>query len=208
MRRMVFPYLLPLTSHSLLLTLFMLQTVIQNIIRFVVLVLVQVLVLNHVQFLGFVNPYVYVLFILSLPVRTPRWLTLVLSFGLGMAVDAFADTLGLHAFACVLAGFLRMVSEPILKAFPGRIVNIHPSLLPKYGGKGMYGDRVHEAVKRAGDRESGITIHHVNERYDEGASIFQATCPVEPADTPADVARKVHAWEYAHYPRVIESLLS
>ena len=71
MRRMVFPYLLPLTSHSLLLTLFMLQTVIQNIIRFVVLVLVQVLVLNHVQFLGFVNPYVYVLFILSLPVRTP-----------------------------------------------------------------------------------------------------------------------------------------
>lgn len=108
----------------------------------------------------------------------------------------------------VLAGFLRMVSEPILKAFPGRIVNIHPSLLPKYGGKGMYGDRVHEAVKRAGDRESGITIHHVNERYDEGAIIFQATCPVEPADTPADVARKVHALEYAHYPRVIESLLS
>ena len=112
MRRMVFPYLLPLTSHSLLLTLFMLQTVIQNIIRFVVLVLVQVLVLNHVQFLGFVNPYVYVLFILSLPVRTPRWLTLVLSFGLGMAVDAFADTLGLHAFACVLAGFLR---DPLVK---------------------------------------------------------------------------------------------
>ena len=90
----------------------MLQTVIQNIIRFVVLVLVQVLVLNHVQFLGFVNPYIYVLFILSLPVRTPRWLVLLLSFGLGIAVDAFADTLGLHAFACVLAGFLR---DPLIK---------------------------------------------------------------------------------------------
>ena len=107
----------------------------------------------------------------------------------------------------VLAGFLCMISAPLLQAFPERIVNIHPALLPKFGGKGMYGMRVHEAVVEAGEQESGITIHYINERYDEGAIIFQAKCPVVPSDTPDDVARKVHALEYEYYPRVIERVL-
>ncbi len=107
----------------------------------------------------------------------------------------------------VLAGFMNKISDVILQAFPGKIVNIHPALLPKYGGKGMYGMRVHEAVVKAGERESGITIHYINERYDEGAIIFQASCPVLPSDTPEEVADKVHALEYKHYPRVIERLL-
>ena len=102
----------------------------------------------------------------------------------------------------VLAGFMNKISDVILQAFPGKIVNIHPALLPKYGGKGMY-----EAVVKAGERESGITIHYINEHYDEGAIIFQASCPVLPSDTPEEVASKVHALEYAHYPHVIESLL-
>ena len=107
----------------------------------------------------------------------------------------------------VLAGFMNKISDVILQAFPGKIVNIHPALLPKYGGKGMYGMHVHEAVVKAGERESGITIHYINEHYDEGAIIFQASCPVLPSDTPDQVAAKVHALEYAHYPHVIESLL-
>ena len=107
----------------------------------------------------------------------------------------------------VLAGFMNKISDVILQAFPGKIVNIHPALLPKYGGKGMYGMHVHEAVVKAGERESGITIHYINEHYDEGAIIFQASCPVLPSDTPEEVAAKVHALEYAHYPHVIESLL-
>lgn len=108
--------------------------------------------------------------------------------------------------AVVLAGFLLRVPQAIVDAFPGRIINIHPALLPKFGGKGMYGHHVHEAVKAAGETESGITIHHVNGRYDEGSIIFQARCPVSPLDTPDDIARKVHALEYEHYPRVIERL--
>jgi len=107
----------------------------------------------------------------------------------------------------VLAGFLLKVSQPLLDAFPRRIVNIHPALLPKYGGKGMYGDRVHRAVVEAGERESGITIHYVNENYDEGDIIFQARCEVIPGETPEDVARKVHELEYAHFPVVIDALL-
>ncbi len=107
----------------------------------------------------------------------------------------------------VLAGFLLRVPPLLLQAYPQRIVNIHPSLLPKHGGKGMYGDRVHEAVVAAGDSESGITIHYVNERYDEGAPIAQFRCPVLPGDTAADVAAKVHALEYEHYPQVVEQLL-
>ena len=107
----------------------------------------------------------------------------------------------------VLAGFMNKISDVILQAFPGKLVNIHPALLPKYGGKGMYGMHVHEAVVKAGERESGITIHYINEHYDEGAIIFQASCPVIPSDTPEEVASKVHALEYAHYPHVIESLL-
>lgn len=107
----------------------------------------------------------------------------------------------------VLAGFLFRVPDLLLHAYPYKIINIHPALLPKYGGKGMYGDRVHQAVVTAGEKESGITIHYINEHYDEGAIIFQASCPVLPSDTPDEVAAKVHALEYAHYPHVIESLL-
>lgn len=107
----------------------------------------------------------------------------------------------------VLAGFMNKISEVVLKAFPDKIVNIHPALLPAYGGKGMYGHHVHEAVLAAGEKESGITIHYINERYDEGDIIFQATCPVLPADTPDALAARVHALEYAHYPHVIEETL-
>lgn len=107
----------------------------------------------------------------------------------------------------VLAGFMNKISDALLKAFPGRIINIHPALLPKHGGKGMFGMHVHEAVVAAGEKESGITIHYINEHYDEGATIFQATCPVLAVDTPEDVAAKVHALEYAHYPHVIEETL-
>jgi phosphoribosylglycinamide formyltransferase 1 len=87
------------------------------------------------------------------------------------------------------------------------MVNIHPALLPKYGGKGMYGMRVHEAVKAANESETGITIHLVNEQYDEGDVIFQATCPVGPDDTPADIAHNIHQLEHQHFPVVIEQIL-
>ena len=107
----------------------------------------------------------------------------------------------------VLAGFLLHIPEKLLRTYHNKIVNIHPSLLPKYGGKGMYGDRVHEAVVAAGDKESGITIHYINEHYDEGDTIFQASCVVQPTDTPEDVACKVHQLEYKYFPRVIEDVL-
>jgi len=112
-----------------------------------------------------------------------------------------------HVDFIALAGFLCKVSAPLLCAFPRQIVNIHPALLPKYGGKEMYGMRVHEAVIAAGEQESGITIHYVNEDYDRGAILFQATCPVLPDDTPDALAARVHALEYAHYPQAIEKLL-
>ncbi|MBN2613802.1 MAG: phosphoribosylglycinamide formyltransferase [Bacteroidales bacterium] len=107
----------------------------------------------------------------------------------------------------ILAGFLWLVPASITEAFPGRIVNIHPALLPKYGGKGMYGEKVHQAVKSAGEKESGITIHYVNNEYDKGNIIFQARCPVDPSDTPETIAEKVHGLEYKHYPEVIENLI-
>lgn len=107
----------------------------------------------------------------------------------------------------VLAGFLLRIPDVLLHVYPYRIINIHPSLLPKYGGKGMYGDRVHETVVAAGEKESGITIHYINEHYDEGQIIFQATCSVLPQDSFAEVAAKVHALEYKHYPRVIEEVI-
>ncbi|MDD2314847.1 MAG: phosphoribosylglycinamide formyltransferase [Proteiniphilum sp.] len=107
----------------------------------------------------------------------------------------------------VLAGFLLKVSKSLLEAYPGRIVNIHPALLPKHGGKGMYGDRVHQAVLDAGETESGITIHYINEHYDEGDIIFQATCKVEPDDNFEMLAARVHALEYTHFPSVIEAVL-
>lgn len=108
----------------------------------------------------------------------------------------------------VLAGFLYMVPDVLLHAFPNRIVNIHPALLPKFGGKGMYGMHVHEAVVAASETETGITIHYINERYDEGTVIFQASCPVLPTDTPEEVAANVHKLEYEYYPKVVEQLLN
>ena len=108
----------------------------------------------------------------------------------------------------VLAGFMNKISDILLKAYPNKIINIHPALLPKHGGKGMYGMHVHEAVVASGEKESGITIHYINENYDEGAVIFQAACPVLSTDTPEEVANKVHALEYAHYPHVIEEILA
>ena len=104
----------------------------------------------------------------------------------------------------VLAGFMWLVPDYLIKAFPGKIINIHPALLPKFGGKGMYGMYVHDAVKAAGEKETGITIHEVNERYDEGRVLFQATCSIDITDPPEQIAQKVHELEYAHYPRVIE----
>lgn len=107
----------------------------------------------------------------------------------------------------VLAGFLWLVPPCITAAYPNRIINIHPALLPAYGGKGMYGHHVHEAVLAAGEQQSGITIHYVNDRYDSGDIIFQATCPVLPDDTPDTLAARVHELEYRHFPRVIEEVL-
>ena len=107
----------------------------------------------------------------------------------------------------VLAGFLWKVPSALVNAFPGKIINIHPALLPKYGGKGMYGHFVHEAVIASGDTESGITIHLVDELYDHGSPIFQAFCPVLPDDTPDTLAAKIHGLEHANYPRVIEGFI-
>lgn len=104
----------------------------------------------------------------------------------------------------VLAGFLWLIPENLIRTFPGKIINIHPALLPKFGGKGMYGMKVHEAVKASGETETGITIHEVNERYDEGRILFKAICPVMPEDTPEAIADKVHQLEYFWYPKVIE----
>jgi len=104
----------------------------------------------------------------------------------------------------VLAGFLWLIPQQLIAVYPNRIVNIHPALLPRYGGKGMYGEKVHEAVKAAGDKQSGITIHLVNEHFDEGRILFQATCNLTSEDTPDSIAHKVHALEYRHYPAVIE----
>lgn len=105
----------------------------------------------------------------------------------------------------VLAGFLWLVPFNLIQNF--KIINIHPALLPKYGGKGMFGMNVHKAVVENKESESGISIHFVNENYDEGKLIFQAKCKVEPSDTPEDVAQKVHQLEYQHFPQVIEKVL-
>lgn len=107
----------------------------------------------------------------------------------------------------VLAGFLWKIPQALISAYPQKIVNIHPALLPKYGGKGMYGHFVHEAVIAAGEKESGITIHYVDELYDHGQIIFQAKCPVTDKDTPDTLAHKIHELEHAHYPGEIGSLL-
>ncbi|MFC4231924.1 phosphoribosylglycinamide formyltransferase [Parasediminibacterium paludis] len=107
----------------------------------------------------------------------------------------------------VLAGFLWKVPAALIKAYPDKIINIHPALLPKYGGKGMYGHFVHEAVVANGETESGITIHYVNENFDEGKHIFQASCAVTKADTPDTVAAKIHQLEHLHFPRIVEEVV-
>jgi phosphoribosylglycinamide formyltransferase-1 len=107
----------------------------------------------------------------------------------------------------VLAGFLWLVPGNIIEKYQGRIINIHPALLPGYGGKGMYGDAVHRSVIANHDPESGITIHYVNKMYDEGDIIFQARCRVDPDETPESLAQKVHKLEYIHFPRIIEDLV-
>lgn len=107
----------------------------------------------------------------------------------------------------ILAGFLWLVPAYLIQAFPDHIVNIHPALLPKYGGKGMYGHHVHAAVKAAGESESGMTIHLVNEKYDQGRILFQGRCDLTPEDTAESIAAKVLKLEHLHYPRVIESLI-
>nr|WP_321233759.1 phosphoribosylglycinamide formyltransferase [uncultured Psychroserpens sp.] len=108
----------------------------------------------------------------------------------------------------VLAGFLWKFPEHILKAFPNKVINIHPALLPKYGGKGMYGMHVHEAIIANNETETGITIHYVNEHYDEGAIIFQSKCAVNMTDSAQDVANKIHELEMEHFPKVVEKLLN
>lgn len=107
----------------------------------------------------------------------------------------------------VLAGFLWQIPAHIVRAFRGRIVNIHPALLPKYGGKGMYGVRVHQAVKDAGEKETGITIHHVNEKYDKGKVIIKVTCDLTPEDTVEEIADKVRQLELMMYPMVVAKML-
>lgn len=107
----------------------------------------------------------------------------------------------------VLAGFMWLVPNYIVADFENRIINIHPALLPKFGGKGMYGMNVHNAVKQAGETESGITIHFVNNHYDEGNIIEQFTCRLTPSDSPEDIARKVQKLEHENYPKVIDNLV-
>jgi phosphoribosylglycinamide formyltransferase-1 len=107
----------------------------------------------------------------------------------------------------VLAGFLWKIPAALIAHWPQRIINIHPALLPKYGGKGMFGAHVHKAVLEASEKESGITIHYVDEHYDHGATIFQATCSVEPTDTVASLSQRIHTLEHKYYPQVVEELL-
>jgi phosphoribosylglycinamide formyltransferase 1 len=113
--------------------------------------------------------------------------------------------IGIHFI--VLAGFLWLVPENILRNYKGRIINIHPALLPKYGGKGMFGDKVHQAVIEAGEKETGISIHYVNEKYDEGQIIFQEKFPILPGDTSESIAERIHKLEHEHFPKVIEKLV-
>ncbi len=121
--------------------------------------------------------------------------------------DLVLDELKEKADFIVLAGFLWIIPGNIIKAYPGKIVNIHPALLPKYGGKGMYGSKVHEAVIANGELASGITIHYVNDKYDDGEIIFQEKCLIEAFDTPETLAKKVHHLEYLFYPVIVDVLL-
>ena len=115
---------------------------------------------------------------------------------------------GIDPDLIVLAGFLLKINKKLVDLFPNRIINVHPALLPKYGGKGMYGMHVHNSIVENNEKETGITIHYVNEHYDEGNIIFQDTVALNQDDTPESVAQKVHQLEYEHFPKVIEKLLS
>ncbi len=108
----------------------------------------------------------------------------------------------------ILAGYLLKIPQQLTEMYQGRIINIHPALLPKFGGKGMYGMNVHKAVVEAGEKLSGITIHLVDEKYDNGTILFQAQCPVHPTDTPEDVAARIHTLEQAHFPAAIERYIT
>jgi phosphoribosylglycinamide formyltransferase-1 len=122
--------------------------------------------------------------------------------------DAYLPELqNLDTHLIVLAGFLWKMPQALIDAYPRRIINIHPALLPKYGGKGMYGQYVHEAILNAGEMESGITIHYVDEHYDNGDIIFQTACPVLETDSAETLAQRIHTLEHLHYPVVIEELL-
>lgn len=123
--------------------------------------------------------------------------------------DGYVDDLQKRGIdLIVLAGFLWKMPVSLIRSYPGKIVNIHPALLPKYGGKGMFGRFVHEAVIAASEKETGITIHYVDEQYDHGAPIFQAKVVVEADDTPETLAKKVHLLEYEHFPRIIEEVIN
>ena len=128
--------------------------------------------------------------------------------------DAFYNTQEVHHVLkdmnpdlIVLAGFLWLFPEKILNSFPNKVINLHPALLPKFGGKGMFGEAVHKAVIENKEKETGITIHYVNSKYDEGNIIFQDSFEVSPAMTHQDVAEKIHELEYKHLPRIIENIL-
>lgn len=122
--------------------------------------------------------------------------------------DTYLPELSAHGINfIVLAGFLWKIPEALIAAYPDRIINIHPALLPKYGGKGMYGMKVHEAVIAAGEKESGITIHYVNEHFDEGELIFQSRCTIDENETAESLAQKIHLLEHTHFPEVVEKLV-
>mgnify|MGYP000034971620 FL=1 len=127
--------------------------------------------------------------------------------GLGQKGWLLSLLQGLDVDFIVLAGWLKMIPEEVVSAYPNALVNIHPALLPDYGGHGMYGMKVHEAVKKSGALQTGISIHWVDELYDNGALIEQHRVDLSPEDQPEDIAKKVHQLEYVHYPKAIERLL-
>ncbi len=131
--------------------------------------------------------------------------TLLIDKDLFFKQDAYVNTLKNYSIDfIVLAGFLWKIPMTLIKAYPNKIINIHPALLPKHGGKGMYGHFVHQAVLANGDTESGITIHYVTEHFDEGKTIFQAKCQVSATDTPDTLAAKIHQLEHQYYPKIVE----
>lgn len=121
--------------------------------------------------------------------------------------DGYLPVLREHGIGLlVLAGFLWKIPDSLLEAFPRAIINIHPALLPRFGGKGMYGSHVHEAVLKAGEKKTGITIHYVDGHYDRGDIVFQAECSIDPGETASSLSRKIQALEHLHFPRVVEEV--